>query len=124
MSEMKIKSQFCIFILLAALLSILGNAGGTLAGETGSAEKGKIVFESRTCADCHKDGGNLLKPSKPIMGSAFDKKYKDDAKLIAAIRKGVPGSSMKAFGTDEISDADMKDLVTYIRTFSKAKKSK
>lgn len=127
MTLMKLNAQIYSFIFVAALLGVLVNANSSQAGESGNADKGKIIFEGRTCADCHKDGGNLLKPSKPIKGSAFDKKYKDDAKLIQAIRKGVPGSSMKAFGADEISDAEMKDLVAYIRNFSNSsspKKSK
>ncbi len=130
MTLMKISGQFYSFIFVAALLgvlvSIIFNAESSQAGESGNADKGKTIFEGRTCVDCHKDGGNLLKPSKPIKGSAFDKKYKDDAKLIQAIRKGVPGTSMRAFGADEISDADMKDLVAYIRNFSNSssKKSK
>lgn len=126
MTLMKLSGQIYSFIFVAALLGVLVNASSSQAGESGNADKGKTIFEGRTCADCHKDGGNLLKPSKPIKGSAFDKKYKDDAKLIQAIRKGVPGSSMRAFGADEISDADMKDLVAYIRNFSNSssKKSK
>ena len=121
---MKLNGQIYSFIFGAALLVVLVNASSSQAGESGNADKGKTIFEGRTCADCHKDGGNLLKPSKPIKGSAFDKKYKDDAKLIQAIRKGVPGSSMRAFGVDEISDADMKDLVAYIRNFSNSSSSK
>jgi len=125
MTGMKIKAQIYSSISLAALVAVLINAASTEAGESGNKDKGKSIFEGRTCADCHKDGGNLLKPSKPIKGSAFDKKYKDDAKLIQAIRKGVPGTSMRAFGPDEINDGDMKDLVLYIRSFSESsKKSK
>lgn len=124
MTLMKLNGQIYSFIFVAALLGVLVNASSSQAGESGNVDKGKTIFEGRTCADCHKDGGNLLKPSKPIKGSAFDKKYKDDAKLIQAIRKGVPGSSMRAFGADEISDADMKDLVAYIRNFSNSSSSK
>lgn len=121
MTGMKIKGQIYSFILFcvpSVLLGMLINAGSLQAGESGNVDKGKALFEGRTCADCHKDGGNLLKPSKPLKGSSFDKKYKDDAKLIQAIRKGVPGSSMRAFGVAEISDSEIKDLVAYIRTFS------
>lgn len=124
MTFMKIKGQVFSLILFGALLGTLVNAGSLQAGESSSADKGKTIFEGRTCADCHKDGGNLLKPNKPLKGASFDKKFKDDAKLIQAIRKGVPGSSMRGFGVAEISDSEIKDLIAYIRTFSAASTSK
>lgn len=89
-----------------------------LANNTGNVEKGKEVFESLTCIDCHKGGGNQVKPTKPLKGESFAKKYKDDKKIEQVIRKGVPQASMPGFGTDVISDVQMKDLIAYIRSLT------
>lgn len=88
------------------------------ADSRGDAKKGKEIFESRTCVECHKDGGNTVKPSKPLKGEAFAKKYKDNRKIVKIIRQGAPGAGMPAFGVDVITDEQMKDLVAYIRSLT------
>lgn len=85
-----------------------------------SLDRGKKVFESHLCAECHKGGRNSVRPSKPISGKKFARKYKDDAKLISVIRNGVPNASMPSFGPAVISDEEMKDLILYVRSFTKS----
>ena len=96
-----------VFLLLPAI-----------ATEKGSAKKGKEIFESLTCVDCHQGGENSIKPGKPIKGEKFAKKYKKDSQIEQLIRKGVYGSSMPGFGKDIISDAQMIDLIAYIRSLT------
>jgi len=57
-------------------------------------------------------------PDKPIKGKAFSEKYKDDALLAKTIRKGFPDEGMPAFGKDQISENQIKDLILYIRSFT------
>ena len=92
-------------------------AEGELGGDAGA---GREVFESLTCIECHRGGENQVRPSKPIKGAAFKHKYPHDAQIVKVIRNGVKNSSMPAFGPDMISEEEMKDLVTYIRSLSQA----
>lgn len=105
--------------LLAALLLFLPASANE---EVDCFDRGKKVFEANMCIECHKDGGNMVRPSKPIKGEKFSKKYKDDEKLISVIRAGVYNTSMPSFGPAVISDSDMKDLIFYVRGFSKTEK--
>ncbi len=95
-----------------------------VANEKGDAKKGKAIFESLTCIDCHLGGENSLKPSKPIKGEKFAKKYKKDIQIEQVIRKGVYGSGMPAFGKDIISDAQLIDLIAYIRSLTPTESKK
>jgi len=91
-----------------------------VAHPAGDAKKGKEVFESLTCVDCHKDGGNSVTPSKPLKGESFAQKYKEDRKIEKVIREGIPGASMPSFGPDVISEEQMKDLIAYLRSLTPA----
>jgi mono/diheme cytochrome c family protein len=71
------------------------------------------------CAGCHADGGNDLMPSKPIKGASFGRQYADDSKLEKTIRKGFPASGMPEFGAERINQAEMKNLILYIRSFTR-----
>lgn len=81
-------------------------------------QRGEKVFRKSYCVGCHADGNNSMMPDKPIKGKAFSQKYKDDALLGETIRKGFPDEGMPAFGKDQISESQMKDLILYIRTLT------
>jgi mono/diheme cytochrome c family protein len=81
-------------------------------------QRGEKVFKKSYCAGCHAGGNNALMPDKPIKGKAFSEKYKDDALLAKTIRKGFPDEGMPAFGKDQISENQIKDLILYIRSFT------
>jgi cytochrome c6 len=78
------------------------------------------------CASCHaKDGsGNTTMGKKNAVKDYRDPKVQaafSDAELEKAIKDGVKEGGkekMKAFGS-KLSDADIKALVTYIRSFKK-----
>ena len=70
------------------------------------------------CAECHKGGGNSVRPSKPIKGKEFANKYSIDSDLVKVIRQGVPDSSMPSFVSDVIDDTQMTDLIAYIRSLT------
>ena len=84
-------------------------------------KNGKKLFEKHLCVDCHKGGGNALRPGKPIKGKKFQAKYKDDKKLSEVIRKGNPQKGMPAFSVNAINDNDLKDLILYVRTLGENK---
>lgn len=84
-------------------------------------QRGEKVFKKAYCEGCHAGGYNAMSPDKPIKGSAFLQKYKDDLILENTIRKGFPDEGMPAFGKDQISESQMKDLILYIRSLSSTK---
>ncbi|MBX9669995.1 MAG: cytochrome c [Candidatus Obscuribacterales bacterium] len=86
----------------------------------GDPKKGQNIFETLTCVDCHKGGGNSVHPSRPLKGESFLKRYPKDSKIEKLIRSGVAGASMPSFGTDVINEGDMKDLIAYIRSLTPA----
>ena len=113
------RNRYCsrinqLSLCLLCLVALLSSPGW--AGSTGDPANGKAVFSKATCTACHYNGGNSLNPSKPIKGDAFTKKYPDDKSLENVIRTGVKGTSMQAFGKEKVTDAEMKDLIAYIRS--------
>lgn len=114
----KISSLF--LALAAVLLTVQTNSMPAYGADV---KNGQKVFESNTCVDCHVGGGNSVKPSKPIKGNAFAKKYKDDAKLEKIIREGVPGTTMLGTSKEMINDASLKDLIAYIRSLTPGSES-
>jgi mono/diheme cytochrome c family protein len=110
----KTTDNLSLLLLLAVSISLPAYAGAP------DAKKGQQVFENNTCIDCHVGGGNSVKPSKPIKGEAFAKKYKDDAKIEKVIREGIAGTTMLPTRKEQINDSDLKDLVAYIRSLTPA----
>lgn len=112
-----------IFLTLVVVLP--GLAGGGTAEKTSSESneamlsRGKVVFETHLCVECHKDGGNSVRPSKPISGKKFLKKYPEDSQIESVIRNGVPNASMPSFGPAVITEEEMKDLLCYVRSLTR-----
>jgi mono/diheme cytochrome c family protein len=88
---------------------------------TAAEQRGEKVFKKSYCVGCHAGGNNAMMPDKPIKGKSFSDKYKDDALLESTIRKGFPDEGMPAFGKDQITESQMKDLILYIRSLSSTK---
>jgi cytochrome c6 len=78
--------------------------------------KGKKEFEEH-CAVCHKDGGNIVTPTKTLSKKDREANGVKSAKdIIAKMRK--PGPGMTAFDSKTISDKDAKAIAGYIlKTF-------
>ena len=111
-----------IILLIASVLLLLPEVKSKPT--KGDLKKGKQLFIRNMCADCHKNGGNSVRPSKPIKGIKFSQKYKDDKQIEKVIREGVMNASMPSFGVSVISDSEMKDLIYYVRSLSKNLKKK
>jgi|AGTN01.1.fsa_nt_gi Cytochrome c. len=120
MNQIHLPKSTLVFFTGAAMLLIAQIASPAYGADV---KNGQHIFESNTCVDCHVGGGNSVKPSKPIKGDAFAKKYKDDVKLEKVIRQGIPGTTMLPTGKDVISDSNLKDLIAFIRSLTPGSES-
>ncbi|MES2642011.1 MAG: cytochrome c [Myxococcota bacterium] len=85
-------------------------------------EAGKVLYAA-SCTACHGATGNgkgpaaiALKPKPTDLTAAPWWVGKTDEQITVAIRAGRPGTSMAPF--TELSDAEVVDLVAYLRTFA------
>ena len=83
---------------------------------------GKVLYAA-SCTACHGPVGNgkgpaavALKPRPSDFTLATYWSGKTDEALTTAIRAGRPGTSMAPF--TDLSDAEVADLVAYLRTFA------
>ena len=105
-----------IFVLTAIVIASVSVGAAADAG----------VTWAQNCASCHgKDGsGNTTMGKKLNVKSYHDAKVQaafSDAEAERAIKEGVKTNgkeTMKPFGS-KLSDADIKALVAYIRSFKK-----
>ncbi|MGD0218068.1 MAG: cytochrome c [Desulfobaccales bacterium] len=97
---------------LVTVLSLLliGIAGSAWA-QGGSADNGKALVDSKHCALCHKEGGNLGKPMDQVVGS-HDDAYLKGALLDPKKTLG-PTIKMPAF---KLSDAEVADVIAYLKS--------
>jgi cytochrome c6 len=104
-------------IVAVAMLTLGLFATASLADtKKGGKIDGKKEFEEH-CAVCHKDGGNMITPTKTL--SKKDRAangVKSARDIIKLIRK--PGAGMTAFDIKTISDKEAKAIAEYIlKTF-------
>ena len=99
-----------VMIIMAAVLLMTGMG---LGAEKGKGKTGQEEFQAN-CAVCHPEGGNVIKPDKPLKGSD---KLKDFKIFQAWIRNPVP--PMTAFTTVQISEQQARAIYDYILTASK-----
>jgi len=102
----------------AWLLSLLSFSFVSQAALAQDVVHGQKVFKKAGCVECHAKGLNDVNPRKPISGSEFAEEFKDDKVLEAKIRTGVTGTPMRGYSEKKIPQADMVDLIAYIRTFT------
>ena len=82
-----------------------------LSGLSGQAEEAKVLYD-KNCSSCHgKDGKGT--PIAPALNTPeFAAKFAYDSALVDVIRKGA--GIMPGF--DKLSDADVADIVAYLRS--------
>jgi cytochrome c6 len=98
------KSEFVFCSLLFTLFAV-----STAFSQDGPKGKSGEVLYKQYCAGCHPKGGNVIKSDKVLKGSSY---LKDEQKFAAWLRK--PVQPMPPFPPAKISDAEAKDLLTYI----------
>ena len=93
-----------MFYLLAALI-----LAACLAAAQGNVEKGKTLWVKDGCYSCHgTDGHGGVGPKlapKPMAAAAF-----------IAIVRHPPASGMPTFSAKVIPDADLNDMLAYLRS--------
>jgi mono/diheme cytochrome c family protein len=108
-----IRKTSAVFLVIC----LVGLLNPSFANET-PISRGKKLFEKATCEGCHPGGENLLHPSKVLKGGEFAKRYKNDADIVKIVRSGVPNTGMPAFRKENLSDAELKDIIVYIRSLT------
>jgi len=118
-----------------ALAAVLAIGFTTAAHAAGDAAKGKVIFTTN-CASCHGDDGKgdgpvgvALNPrprdftkAEFKFDAAKDGKPGGDAALTNVIKNGAGaygGSPLMAPWGGTLSDAQIQDVIAYIRTFHK-----
>jgi mono/diheme cytochrome c family protein len=76
--------------------------------------QGKKVYDANGCAACHAIAGKGGKSAPDL--TRIGREHKADwlGVQIRDPRKNTPGSSMPAYGPEQISDKDLKALVAYL----------
>ncbi|MDO8674253.1 MAG: c-type cytochrome [Dehalococcoidia bacterium] len=77
-----------------------------------SASLGKAVFD-KGCTGCHPGGNKGVGPA--INTADFKQRYPQDSDIENVIRKG-KGTMMPAFSAAQVSDNDLKNLVSFIKS--------
>lgn len=110
---------------MKALLASALFAGALLLG-TGVASADAAANYAKHCASCHgKDGKGQTKMGKKAGAKDYtDKKVQaafTDAQALDAIKNGITrdGKQVKKGFAAKLSEAEMKDLVQYVRAFAK-----
>lgn len=104
-----------MYTKLAIIMAVIFLVTGIGVGQ--DAKKGKTGREEyqTSCSPCHPDGGNVIKPEKPLRGS---KKLANFKTFLSWIRK--PVQNMTAFSPAEISDKQAQELYDFILRASKS----
>jgi len=105
-----------IQLVVGALFVALGARGFSRAEQIGDVEKGKRVFVTDGCYECHgyaaqggRDGARLAQTTMPL--PAF----------VRYVRR--PAGAMPAFTQKVLSDQDLSDIYAFLKSLPAAKPS-
>jgi cytochrome c6 len=101
--------------VLVVSVSLALPVSGLYAAEK-KESKGAQLFQ-QSCAACHPDGGNIIKPALTLHKKDMDAHgVKTTQDIIGKMRN--PGPGMTRFDAKTISDKDAKEIAEYIlKTF-------
>lgn len=85
-------------------------SGSASSSSPGNVAAGKTLFQ-QNCGACHE----FSRVAPPLSGSGLLKSYPSDDSLVQKIRAGGT-TGMPGYGTTRLSDAQMTDLVAYLRS--------
>ncbi len=122
--------RFVIYLVCVAAVVGLGYFGGQLvfaekgtAVSSDDAKAGERLYATN-CGGCHPNGGNVINPALPVIGSA---PLKSPDAFIQFNRNPVrPDGSkgtMPAFTKERLSDQELKEIYQYITTVMAGKPS-
>jgi len=99
-----------VTVLFLVLIGIAASAWA----QGGSVEKGKALVESKKCALCHKEGGDLGKPMEMVAGTKTDAFLKE---AITNPKKAIdPKVKMPEF---KLTDEQLQDVIAYLKSVAK-----
>ena len=113
-------SNVDLMALAAYLLSLRVSqapSGPVEAALSSGAEAGKTVFTTY-CNACHPNGGAGIGPK--LYGADFSKQFGQDSVLTQFVRAGK--GNMPGYASGQISDAQMADLIAYLRALTEPAK--
>ena len=94
-------------ILATATITLALVATTALASSTG-----KKLF-AQHCAVCHKDGGNIINPTKTLHRGVLEKNgVKSWKDIVGKMR--TPGPGMTKFDKKTVSDHEAKEIAEYV----------
>ena len=114
-----------LIVAVGILVTGCGGSGSSLAGppdEGVDAVAGRRVYD-RTCAACHGSGGRGTSKGPPFVDPIYEPSHDGDAAFVFAVRQGVTAHHWQ-FGDmppqSGISDADILNVVAYVRALQRA----
>ncbi|MGZ3579670.1 MAG: c-type cytochrome [Syntrophales bacterium] len=122
-------SKSVVYFMCTVSVIGLGYFGGQLvfadkvAGASEGLNNGQNLY-AVNCGSCHPNGGNLIKPSLPVINSPTLKTVDTFIKHSRNPKRpdNSPGS-MPAFSKEKLSDKEMKQIYQYIIDSLAAKRS-
>jgi mono/diheme cytochrome c family protein len=104
-------------LILLLVLAVPGVAMAQSAAPSGNAEKGKQLFMKQNCYYCHGTAGQGSRDGARIAQTALNLQG-----LMRYVRK--PAGAMPAFTEKILSDQDLTDIYTYLKSLPVAKAPK
>ena len=99
-------------VMTVLFLLLVGIAASAWA--QGTSEKGKALVESKKCAMCHKQGGDLGKPMEVIAAGKTDAFLKE---AMTNPKKAIdPKTKMPEY---KFTDAELQDVIAYLKSLAK-----
>ncbi len=118
-THMKVTGAFGA-LLVATALAVPAYAADSAAGGAGNVARGKQLFHDHGCYGCHGFNGNtgardLVGTNSPLIAdlatfTLFLRLRADQAPLL-------PASRMPNYPASALSDAQVRDIYAYVRTF-------
>lgn len=109
-------------ILAIVVVAVLTGSWAQAQSHSGNQKNGERIFQQH-CAGCHGTSGDGLGPEikelivPPANFRAVKSRTKTDMELYLAIKRGVLFSPMHGWA-DRLSDQEIRDVLSYIRTIA------
>ena len=116
------KAVACVSLLLTAIVALLLSAGASAQkSPSGDATRGKKLYYDHGCYGCH--GFNGETGVRRLVGTGSSILESPDTfiaflRLRADAQPMLPSSGMPSYPVAALSDAEARDIYSYVRTFT------